>query len=169
MTQIRFEQFNMPAVYEATQAVLSPYVSGHTTDIVMDSSDGMSHTVPIYESYALLHAILRLDLARRDLTEYLVKMLIERRYSSITTAEHEITRDVKERMCYTALEHDTKLKSTVERSDKEMTYELTGGNVITVSARRCHYPEVLLQPRFIGKDVIRKPRHVFPQHQEVRR
>lgn len=150
MTQIMFESFNVPAMYVAIQAVLSLYASGRTTGVVCDSGDGVTHTVPIYEGYSLPHAVQRLDVAGRDLTEYMGRIMQERGIKLTNSAELEIVRDIKEKLCYVAQDFAAESDAANTSSAIDKVYELPDGQQVTVGSERFRCPEVLFDPNLIG-------------------
>jgi len=146
--EIFFETFNVPALYISMQAVLSLYATGRTTGVVLDIGDGVSHSVPIYEGFALQHSIVRTDIAGRDVTQYM-KLLLRREGRIFkTTAEFEIIKNIKERTCYVAMnplkEENTKTESS--------SYMLPDGNVIEIGQSRFRAPELLFNPSMIGDE-----------------
>ncbi|XP_064418446.1 actin-like isoform X4 [Latimeria chalumnae] len=150
MTQLLFETFNVPAMYAAIQAMLALYASGLTTGCVVESGDGVTHTVPIFEGYSLPHAVLRLDLAGRDLTEYLMRILTECGISFQSTAEKEIVKDIKEKICYVAL--DIQADMVKEPTNIQKEFILPDGNVIKVQNQRFRCPETLFAPSNVGME-----------------
>ncbi|KAL8265825.1 hypothetical protein R6Q59_003169 [Mikania micrantha] len=145
-----FETFNLPAMSLYLQAILSMYASGRTTGIVLDIGDGMSQFVPVYESHMLPHGPVRHNLGGRDLTLYLMKILLERGYVFNNAVEQEIVRDIKELLSYVALDYDQELETTKNSSSVEKNYELPDGQMITIGAERFRCSEVLFDPYLNG-------------------
>ena len=94
--------------------------------------DSVSHTVPFYRGYAPPHAVLRLDLVGRDLTENLMKLVTERENSFTAAAERKFVRDAKKKLCYVAFVYDSEIKSTAE-IHQEKTHVLPDENIVTVA------------------------------------
>lgn len=69
---------------------------GHSTGIVFDSGDGVSHVIPVVDGYIMDHSITRLNLAGRDITKYLVRLLLESGYAFNSSADFELVREIKE-------------------------------------------------------------------------
>jgi len=154
MTQIMFETFSVPAFYVSIQAVLSLYASGRTTGIVLDAGDGVTHTVPIYEGYALPNAILRLQLAGRDLTDYMAQLLIEEGVSFITSYLRETARDIKEATTYVARDFKRETERASAGQTEECNYTLPDGQVLKMGSERFRCPEALFQPHLVGVEAV---------------
>jgi len=151
MTQIMFETFNVRRFYVAIQAVLSLYASGRTTGVVVDCGDGVSHTVPIYEGYSMPHAIQRINLAGRDLTDYICKILQESKITLTTTAERESAKKIKEDLCYVSM---TFAEEVDNFAGKEKQFEMPDGTVVTVHNQMIRCPELMFKPALDGKEMM---------------
>ncbi|KAM8953129.1 actin-related protein T3 [Pelodytes ibericus] len=150
MIAIFFDELGVPATYVAIQAVLALYSSGRTTGCVVDSGDGVTHTVPIFEGYCLPHAVLRLDLGGRDLTDYLMRILNESSISLVSTAEREIVKEIKEMICYVAFDIDIEMSKGPQEVEKD--YRLPDGKIVRIHNQRFRCPETLFAPNNIGME-----------------
>ncbi|XP_023952408.1 beta-centractin [Bicyclus anynana] len=146
--EIFFETINVPALFLSMQAVLSLYATGRTTGVVLDAGDGVTHSVPIYEGFAMPHSIMRVDVAGRDVTRYLRLLLRKEGVNLRTSAELEIVRSIKERACYLS---PNPLKEEAMDSERAQ-YTLPDGTQLEIGPARFRAPEVLFRPDLIGEE-----------------
>ncbi|KAK4340710.1 hypothetical protein RND71_039211 [Anisodus tanguticus] len=157
MTQIMFERFDVPGMYIANQPVLPLFASGRTTGIALHSGSSVSHIVPIYERYALRIAISQLGLAGLNLTECLLKILLESGYEFHCGAELEYVRLLKERVSYVALDFEQEIEKAIGYSSSvAKRYVLPDEQFFDLGSkrsRRC-LSSCFREERFIRKHVL---------------
>jgi actin-related protein len=152
MVTIMFETFQVKNVYVALQAVMSLYAAGRTTGLVCDSGDGVSHTIPVFEGFSIPHAVEKMEIAGRVLTDYMQKLLLENGESLTSSAELEIVRDIKEKLCYVAQNYEKENGEAQSSSEHDKSYTMPDKRVITIPAHvRMTCPELLFQPNLNGK------------------
>ena len=148
MCQIMFEKFSIPNLYVALQGVLSLYASGRANGMIFDCGDGVTQTLGVYQGYAFSEAFSRIDFAGDLITDYLNDALTERGYMFSTIKEKEIVKDMKEKLCYVALDYEQELVKKSSSINK--TYKLPDGQEIKIENECFRCPEVLFQPRLLG-------------------
>jgi actin len=121
-TQIMFESFGVPLLRIVPAPVLAMHASNRLTGVVscfelrcaavaavlisvrfcaqaVDCGEGLTHTVPVVDGYAVTRQLRRLDVTGADLTDYMLRMLSERGSAFTAANERDIVRHVKETLC----------------------------------------------------------------------
>jgi Actin and related proteins len=135
--ELMFEEFTVKSYYSAIGATLGLFSAGKTIGIVVDSGEGGTHTVPVYEGYSCVHAINKLKFAGGEMTSYLRDLLDERGYSFTTPKEIDIVRDIKEKLCIVSEEPNQEIKNDESHySSGDIYFELPDGNSILIKGER---------------------------------
>ncbi|XP_003739302.1 actin-related protein 2 [Galendromus occidentalis] len=150
MLEVMFERYEFDGAYIAIQAVLTLYAQGLYTGVVVDSGDGVTHVCPVYHGFALPHLARRLDIAGRDITRYLIKLLLLRGYVFNQSADFETVRMMKEKLCYVAYNVEQEQKLGLETTFLVEPYTLPDGRIIKMGNERFEAPEALFQPHLIN-------------------
>jgi len=145
-----FETYQYDSMQVQTQAMLTLYAQGLLTGVVLDSGDGVTHVVCVYDGFVPEHLTKRLNLAGRHVTRYMIRLLQLRGYSFNSTADFETVRQIKEDLCYVALDYKQERKLALETTALVRKYKLPDGNVIKVGRERFEASEAMFRPEMAG-------------------
>jgi actin-related protein len=159
MTQLMFETFQVQGLYVAIQAVLSLYSNGRTTGMVVDSGDGVTHTIPVFEGFSIPHAVKKNFIAGRAITSHMVNLLNAESISDSNAGQSawlQIVGKIKEETAYVSLDFEAEKAKAAESSACQKSYQLPDGQMITVNSARFCAPEALFNPGLIkeGDEVL---------------
>ncbi|MFX1252437.1 MAG: actin, cytoplasmic 2 [Promethearchaeota archaeon] len=144
--EILFETFNIPALYISNQGTLSLYASGRTTGLIVDIGEGKTDIVPIYEGFAVTDAVRSFDIGGWDVTNRLQRLIRKSGYTSLT--DLELVRDIKERLCYVALDPNKELEQFEKDPVKiEREYISLEKGLLILGSERFLSPEIFFNPR----------------------
>jgi actin len=136
----------VPKLYIGNQAVLSLFATGRTTGTVLDSGEGITHTVPIYEGYAIPFATTEIPICGRDLTKFMHQMLNQNNPQQNTTPyDLEECENIKIEHGVVALDYDAEIKAANEAGNKRKI-TLPGGRTIEIKEERLKCAELLFAP-----------------------
>jgi len=149
MLKTMFEYYGFQKAKVQVQAMLVLYAQGLLSGVVVDSGDGVTHLVPVWEGIVPPTLIKRLNVAGRHITDYLIKLLQVRGYNFNKTADKETVRQIKEQLCFVGYDLDVERKLALETCVLVKEYKLPDGRVIKLAQERYEAPEVLFQPGLI--------------------
>jgi len=162
-----FETYGFSAVKVSIQAVLVLYAQGLLTGVVLDSGDGVTHIVPVWEGICPPLLIKRLNVAGRHITRYLIKLLQVRGYAFNRTADFETVRQIKEKLCYVGYDLEVEKRLALETTVLIQKYELPDGRIIKLGSERFEAPEVLFNPHLLDLEEAGAAEMLFNMIQEA--
>lgn len=156
MAEVMFEKFKVKSLAIFNTAVLSLFSTGRTRGLVVESGEGVTQAVPVFEGYAIPHAIFKMEVAGYDITQKVMTMM-EKERGAEHAANRKVMQDLKEKTCCVALDYDAAMKGRDLADEESKSFELPDNQIIQVSQDiRLGAPEILFGNREQGAQSIQK-------------
>ena len=153
MAEILFEKLGIGYFNIEPQAKMTLYAEGEETGVILDSGDGVTHVIPIFQNYLITHQIKRLDIAGRHITNYLTRLLQMKGYAFNSTADFETVREIKEKYCFVSCDIKSDRKLDLETSFYNSESKLPDGRKIHISNEKFEAPEILFEPHLVQNEM----------------
>ena len=157
-----FENLSAPAIFFASQPILSLFSTSNTSSIILESGEGVTQSCVVYEGYSIPNSYIRNNYGGKDVTEYFQTLLQRQGYSFTTTSEFEIVKKMKEDICFTTINSNIgnalnnisnlDLSGNKNKSESSGIYNLPDGNAIKIGDEKSLAPEILFNPSIIGSE-----------------
>ncbi len=157
-----FENLSAPAIFFASQPILSLFSTSNTSSIILESGEGVTQSCVVYEGYSIPNSYIRNNYGGKDVTEYFQTLLQRQGYSFTTTSEFEIVKKMKEDICFTTINSNISnplnnisnldLSGNKNKSESSGIYNLPDGNAIKIGDEKSLAPEILFNPSIIGSE-----------------
>lgn len=131
--EVMFEKFKVKSLGIFNTAVLSLFSTGRTRGLVVETGEGLTQAVPVFEGYALPHAIFKMQRAGQDVTERVREKMLLREDGREFADNPRVMQLLKEKVCNVSMDYEAAVKSGVDLCDEESkSFELPDGKIIQV-------------------------------------
>lgn len=150
-----FEKRSAEHVFFGTQGALSLYAFGKTDGLMLESGEGVTQVVPIYNGYKLEHAVERINFAGEDVSSHL-RTLLRRNGNNIAASNESCLFDEMKKAVVELLpnEFESEVKTDLKRKGEEVKYELPDGDQIPIRSEKFQAAEILFNPSICGAEYL---------------
>lgn len=168
--EIMFESFNVQGLYIAVQAVLALAASWtsskvqerNLTGVVIDSGDGVTHTIPVADGYVIGSSIKHVPIAGRDITDFVLQLLRDRGETATIPSEDQRRTAEKIKEDYTYVCQD--IVKEIKKYDSDPykyfaryagEHSVTGRKYeLDIGYERFLAPEIFFNPEIYSSDFL---------------
>ena len=152
ITHSLLDNLGVPAIFFASQPLLSLFSTSSISGTVLESGEGVTQSCVVYEGYSITSTYERYNYGGREVSEYLKYLLKKRGYHFYNSTEIKLMNDIKENFCY----FDINRKNYPEKSFniQPTQYYLPDGSNISITDEKILAPEMLFNPEFMGKEYL---------------